>query len=565
MKKILQFLLFIFFVSAYPADTLLTLRVLESPKSVSAGDTFSVAINAVITPSWHVWGHSLSDPYLISSNMVLTDIANIETLGVVYPEGVLKTLMGLTERLYEDTVLFSIKLKALADTGEIKFTAVLKYQGCNDKVCLPPTESKVNVTIPASGGSMAQQDGIAGKLAGLGLVTALFFLFLSGIGLCLTPCVYPIIPITLGFFTAQASGSRSKTFFLAALYALGIAITYSLLGTVAALSGSILGSALQHPMVVVGISLVFALFALSMFGLYEFRLPSTLNQLAVGRQGFAGALIMGMIVGVVAAPCVGPVTAGLLVYVAEKQDPFLGFIYFFALAAGLGTPFFLLGLFSGSFKKLPSSGGWLNWIKKLFGFIMLGMAAYYLIPILGLLVVNVAIMVIALAGAIYLGFIDGSAPAGSRFRSFQRLFGAMVLLVCFWSINSVLISEKKNDSAGTETQHRAFSLEVFGEAAASGKPFVVDFRADWCAPCREFEAKVLTDSEVKKELEILPFYSADLTNNSDPSSQKLIEKFRITGVPTLIFFNNSGIEVNRYTGFMEKMLFLEAVRSLNRK
>ncbi|MBL8026699.1 MAG: sulfite exporter TauE/SafE family protein, partial [Fibrobacteres bacterium] len=427
MKTLFALCLFAFSF-AYSADTLLTLRIGELPKSVAAGDTFTVTVNAVITPTWHVWGHNLTDPYLIPSVMVLTDIKNCETLGVEYPVGEKKMLMGLTEELYENSVPFKIKLKALSDTGSVAFTAILKYQGCNDKVCLPPTESKLAIEVPLDG-KAKQGDGISGKLAGSGLIAALFFLFVSGIGLCLTPCVYPVIPITLGFFTSQASGSRQKTFFLSAFYALGIALTYSALGTLAALSGSILGSALQHPAVVVGISLLFFVFALSMFGLFEFRLPSFLNQLAVGRQGFAGALIMGMIVGVVAAPCVGPVTAGLLVHVAERQDPFIGFIYFFALSAGLGTPFFILGLFSGSLKKLPTSGGWLNWIKKFFGFVLTAMAAYYLIPIIGEESANTVMVLVALAAAVYLGFVDKSVVNSPRFDKFRRVFSLLMIIL----------------------------------------------------------------------------------------------------------------------------------------
>jgi thiol:disulfide interchange protein DsbD len=474
--------------------------------------------------------------------------------------------MGITEQLYEGTLLFRISIVSGTSDVPIHMKATLKYQGCNDKVCLPPTESHAEITIPVSTSQADNKVTISDKFTKSSLAATLIFLFLSGIALCLTPCVYPIIPVTLGFFASQSSGSRKKTVLLAALYAFGITLTYSFLGTIAAVSGSILGSALQHPSVVIGIAAVFIALALSMFGLYEFRLPSSLNQLAVGRSGHAGALIMGLIVGIVAAPCVGPVTAALLVHVAEKQDPLIGFIYFFALASGLGIPFFILGLFSGSLKKLPTSGSWLNSVKKMFGFVLSGMAVYYLIPLLGEQTALLIISLLAFIASIYFIFVNKDSGKGNTHKTIIKLIGLALAFASIWSgITTIRQGSQtdKNDDTAQVDKHMAFSEEAFTSAVQAGKPFVVDFRADWCAPCRAFEKDVLSDAEVRRILETTPFYSADLTNNSNPASRNMINKFRITGVPTLLFFNKNGIETGRFTGYMEKKLFLEAVNSLN--
>jgi thiol:disulfide interchange protein DsbD len=194
----------------------------------------------------------------------------------------------------------------------------------------------------------------------------------------LTPCVYPVIPLTVSFFGGQASGRPGRAFGLAALYVLGMATTYAGLGVAAALSGRLFGSALQSPWVLAGISAVLVLLALSMFGLFEIRMPTSWMQKAGARAGAAGAYGMGLLVGVVAAPCIGPVVLALLAFVAARQDAGFGLLVFFVLSLGLGLPYLFLGAFSGSLAKLPRAGEWMEGIKKIFGWVLLAMAAWFL-------------------------------------------------------------------------------------------------------------------------------------------------------------------------------------------
>ena len=227
------------------------------------------------------------------------------------------------------------------------------------------------------------EGSLSSAVASRGLFFAFVLVFLGGLALNLTPCVYPIIPITVSYFGGQSGGKKASTVLLAVMYLLGMATMYSALGLIAALTGSILGSALQNPVVLAFVALVMVGLALSMFGFYEIRVPAALSGVAgTGRQGVVGSFFMGLTVGIVAAPCIGPFVLGLLTFVGERGDPILGFSMFFTLSIGLGLPFVALAIASGNISKLPKSGEWMEWIRKLFGVVLLGMALFFLRPVL---------------------------------------------------------------------------------------------------------------------------------------------------------------------------------------
>ena len=211
-----------------------------------------------------------------------------------------------------------------------------------------------------------------------GMLLVLLSIFVGGLALNLTPCVYPVIPLTLGYFGNQAAGSRGRRFGLAGLYVLGMATMYSVLGVAAALSGKLFGSMLQNPWVLAAIAAALVAMALSMFGVWEIRMPTTLMNRAGARAGAAGAFGMGLFVGIVAAPCVGGFIVGLLAFVAARQDPYLGFLFFFTLSIGLGLPYLFLAAYSGKIARLPRAGEWMDGVKKVFGWVLLAMAAYFL-------------------------------------------------------------------------------------------------------------------------------------------------------------------------------------------
>ncbi len=269
-------------------------------------------------------------------------------------------------------------------------------------------------------GPAAGQGGLAGK----SLPILLGLVFVSGLALNLTPCVYPLIPITLGFFSRQTGGSKGGTFGLALAYVLGMSVTYSALGVFAALSGSLFGAWLQKPVVLVAIAAIVLALALSMFGLFEIQAPHFITDRTGSRSGGAGALTMGLFVGFVAAPCIGPFVLSLLTYVAAKGSAPLGLGLFFTLAMGLGLPYLILGTVSGSLKALPRSGEWMTAVRRVFGFALVALAVYFLRPLLPERAYEIGLALPLLAGGVWFLFFEKS---GAGLRGFAAVKAAVAV------------------------------------------------------------------------------------------------------------------------------------------
>jgi thiol:disulfide interchange protein len=253
----------------------------------------------------------------------------------------------------------------------------------------PSFEGKVGVDdflsrLDAVHSGAAIDQGARGRLESMlaegSLVSLLLLVFLAGVLSSLTPCVYPLIPITISVFGARQADTRWQSFTLSLTYVSGIAITYAIMGLVAASVGSVFGAVLQSPLVLLGVALLFFLLGLSSLGVMDFRLPGNLQTRLsqTGGAGYAGALIMGLVAGIIAAPCVGPIVAGILLYVAQQQDLLLGSVLLMVFAFGMGMLFLALGTFSSLIHRLPRAGGWMEGIKAVFGVVFIGLALYYL-------------------------------------------------------------------------------------------------------------------------------------------------------------------------------------------
>lgn len=392
----------------------------------------------------------------------------------------------------------------------------------------------------------------------------------------LTPCVYPMIAITVSVFGARQSKSRREAMLLSTVFVLGIAAMFTPMGLAAGLTGSLFGSALSNRWVIAGIAVVFLALSGSMFGLFEFVLPSKLtNKLAtMGGVGYGGAFILGLISGVVAAPCTGPVLTGILLWIGKTQDPLLGAGALFAFSMGLGVPFWIVGTFA---VRLPKSGKWMIAIKSFFGIVMSVVALYLLknafpqlvraLPTTSLVpIVALGLAAIGLAmGAIHLNFDEGRA------RSIRKALGLV------FSVAGIVVAltwlEMPKDELGKDgSAHAAEAAkpiewkhdeqEALGAAKAENKPLMIDFTADWCAACKRLARETFAEKDVRGELNRFVLLKLDATNDDDPKVIDVQKRYRVVGLPTVILIDTDGNEVKRFTDFVPPKEFLPALKQV---
>ncbi len=471
-----------------------------------------------------------------------------------------------------------IQVSSNTAPGTYKLVVELEYQACNDISCQAPTGVTDTLVIEVADKTSPvntinneifneidlsltetptvnkeESDPISSALENNGLFIGLLFVFLGGLALNLTPCVYPLIPITVGYFGGQSEGSTTKLFFMGILFILGLAVTYSAIGVITSLTGAIFGALLQNPIVILIIVAIMLALSLSMFGVYEFKLPDSLvNKAGGAKAGLFGAFFMGLTMGIVAAPCIGPFVLGLVTYVATKQDPYFGFLLFFVLAVGLGTPYLFLAVFSGKIKKLPRAGEWMDAVKHIFGFILIGMALYFLLPLLPDSISGYVLPVFMIGAAIYLLFFEKLANSVKGFRIFKIVFSVIIMAIGVYAL-------VPTDTKSVEWQ--PFTDDALTEI--SGRGVIIDFYADWCIPCKELDALTFSDPEVitlSKEFET---YKADLTKALSPEVESLRERFKIVGVPTVLILNSKGEEVERITGFVNASEFYQKLEIVN--
>jgi thiol:disulfide interchange protein DsbD len=319
------------------------------------------------------------------------------------------------------------------------------------------------------------------------------------------------------------------------LYILGLAVNNSFLGVAASLSGGMLGEVLQNPMVLVAIAGILVILALSFFGLWEMRLPSGLMRWASRSfGGYFGTFFMGLTLAVVATPCLGPFILGLLTYVGQQGDPALGFLYFFVLSLGLGTPLAVLAVFSGSAERLPMSGDWMVWIRKLLAWVLVGMAAYMIQPLVpGPVAESLLYAAILLAAGAHLGWIAGSG-GGRTFHMIRRTTGSLLIAAAV----VVLVFGFQSQEGVNWTPYDPSEV---ANAAKRNQPVMVDFYADWCIPCKQMEREIFQDAKVISLSRRLAAVRADLTR-SHPQQEEIMKRYQIRGVPTIVFINSRGEE-----------------------
>ena len=418
-----------------------------------------------------------------------------------------------------------------------------------------PTEKTTNSVHPVQPPVEAERR----PLQGWALLWTLLGVFAGGMALNLTPCVYPIIPVTISYFAGQSDRRQSRLFAHGACYVIGLAVTNSLLGVTAALTGGLMGAMLQNPVVLIAIAAVLVLFAASLFGFWEMRLPFAVTQIASrGYAGYFGSLFMGLTMGVVAAPCIGPFVLGLLTWVAGLGSAWMGFVVFFTLSLGLGLPLFVLALFSGQLQRLPRSGEWMLWVRKLMGWVLVGMAAYYLRALLPKTTYSFLLASVALAAGLHLGWIARVQTLSNRFKWIRAFAGTVGLVLATLLIGGWVLR-------GPGVTWQSYSDDLIETARRNGTPVIVDFYADWCTPCVELEQKTFHDSKIvslaRKDFIMV---KVDLTRADNPLNEDLLKRYSVKGVPTVVFIGPDGRERDdlRLVDFLPANQFLDRMASL---
>ncbi len=589
---------------AQPPQPKISIRLVKPSAALIPGKSATLKIELNIPAPYHINSDRPLDEYLIPTTVTFEPRDGVQFGRAVFPPAQMRKFQFSAEAMsvFEGIVTATVEATPAANLTkkEIDIQGIVGYQACNDEMCLPPVRVPVSAKLqialtgsapkdlppsrstadapplpqsdvappPSRAGGVAVSEKPLSALENKNLVVLFMLVFAGGLALNLTPCVYPMIPITIAYFGGQAQGRKGSLFVHSVLYTIGMAVTYSLLGVAAAMTGGLLGSALRYPAVLIGIACIMALLALSMFDVYEFRMPAFLNRLAGGSQkGFAGTFLMGLTVGIVAAPCIGPFVLGLLTYVGNKGDVVLGFLLFFVLALGMGIPFLALGVFSGSIRRLPRSGAWMVWVRRIFGFILIAMAVYFLEPLLpDPLTYRLTLSMVLFLAGIYAAWIDPAKTEGKLFPFVRNLAGVAFFAAAIFSASAGMQDQLAKATApermaaaggGESIQWQVYSEEALKQAALQSKPVFLDFFADWCAPCKELDQYTFSAPEVVALSRSFMTLKVDLTSADDPRTEALRKKYQIRGVPTLIFLRPDGAEIPnlRATGFEPKEAF----------
>lgn len=408
--------------------------------------------------------------------------------------------------------------KTLSDETN-QFNFELTYIACTKKFCLTPRTISLDVPIKLSPTLKKQKEDVSSsafiqRQIDENFSYALILIFLFGLLTSLTPCVYPLIPITLAVLGTHEKRSQLNSFLTSLCYVLGIGITYAILGVIAAQTGQLFGSLISHPVVIITMSLLFFAMGLSLLGLFELQAPSFMRNKMMNsktQKGFVGAFISGLFAGIIASPCVGPVLVGVLAYIAKTQNSFLGFILLFTFAMGFGVLFIILGTFSQLTNKLPKSGAWMNTIKTILALCLFALSFYYSWPL-----------------------IKKQIP-------------------------------QSQIQQHTGVQWQKFSTSLVDKAKADGKPVIIDFYADWCAACLELDEFTFSQDLISNKSKEFTMLKVDATSPTE-KVQALSTQYQVYGLPTIIFIDSTGTvrEDLTLTGFEEAEDFAKRMDALKK-
>lgn len=559
--------------------------------SVKAVDAGNVEVRFEIAPGYYMY----REQFRVE--------ATGATLGApVLPAGKTKfdETFNKTVEIYREQLLARVPVTQAAGPFKLSVTG----QGCADKgLCYPPQTTTVELRLPdassptpatasrttpaATEASQSSEAPAVGSFESSRLDaalqsgqfwTVLGVFFVAGLLLSLTPCVLPMLPILSSIIVGEgARASRGRSFLLALSYSLGMALVYTALGIAAGLAGEGLAAAMQKPWVLALFATALVVFSLSMFGVYELQLPSSMTgglssasqKLPAGH--LAGVFVMGGVSALIVSPCVAAPLAGALVYLSQTRDVLLGGGALFALACGMSVPLLLLGASAGAL--LPRAGAWMDGVKHFFGMLLLGVALWTVQPVLPASLAQALWGALLIASAAMLGLFEQGHAAG-RPRTWLRKTAAVVALV--YGLLQLLgaaaggtdplkplagLAVARAEAAVASSQGPSFQrvrslAELDAALASAGRTVMLDFYADWCVSCKEMERYTFSDARVRQRLSGAMLLKADVTaNNADDKA--LLKRFQLFGPPGTIFFDAQGQELKaaRVIGYQDAQRF----------
>ncbi len=587
----------------------LDLSAQSDPASVAPGGQAVLRVQALVGPQYHLYEEStnLSVEFPKGGAALRGKIKK--------PRGTLKmdSVTGEKMLLYEGRLEFgaTLAVEAAAAPGVLPVRVLIDYQACTDATCFFPTQDTLLYSLqvdPQGGhaplkplsatenagfgtGNGAEGDASSAATAGAGaeygafarvlgrsLPAALGLLWVFGLIASFTPCVLPMIPITVRIITTTSGGDRKRGVLLSVVYVLGIAATYVTLGVSAGVFGGLFGAYLGNPWVIWTLILVFAALGMSSFGFYKIALPSGLQlrlNTAGGGASVVGVFVMGLAGGLIAAPCVGPVLAGLILWIGQEGSPALGALYMSAFSLGFGTLFLILG--AGGNAVMPKAGAWMIGVERVLGTMLFAGALYFLNQV----VEPTTFAVVLGAFLVILGRWMAPSP-GEAESSFLLLRSGLGILVTAVGLLAVLGTVAMNGwflprplflgGGGVESvapAHAGIQWQAADEARVdlalrSGEPVLIDFTADWCIACRELEKMTFADAAVVAEAKRFTALQVDCTRSKDPAIQAIQARFGVNSLPTVLMIGSDGERVAGATvrGFLEPEAFVERMRSV---
>ena len=527
----------------------------------------------------------IAKDYYLYRNKLKVEFDHVPQNQILLPTAEIKTdpHFGKTE-IYHSTLNASIPFDPTHPPKKISLT----YQGCSQKgLCYAPISKEFKFdsiqtkTLNATS-SNSEVDTMQFLLQSQHIGLILLGFFIAGLLLSLTPCVLPMIPILSSIIFASHKRSshqtRLKDFFLSLSYVGGVSFTYTLLGVFAGLSGNLISSSIQSPLLMIILGIVFILLALSMFDLYALKLPHFVENfiatsiLRVEGGRYINVFIIGMISSLVLSPCIAPPLAGAIIYINQSQDFILGGLALFTLSIGMSIPLLLIGIFSDQW--LPKRGHWMIIVKELIGFILIAMGLFIMSPLFPEHFDQIAYSALLLALSIYLFFaarrFKYKAMSWVHVLAFVTLIASILLFGL--TLQKINVSDNENVSNISKPNHVSVlpfkqiqSLDDLSRELnqRDNKMIMLDFYADWCVSCKEYEKLTFSNSKVKERLKEYSLLQVDVTKNN-ANHKALLKHFNLYGPPAILFFDKQHSEIRTYriVGYKNASQMLDHLKTL---